>query len=251
VEVPTAPAELVTGLVLTGLVVGAAPARLMRTSESSPTRARATRIRRCTTLFPPGGIGDRSQSLESRPIGWAAQTGMTGRVLGLVGGCYGAGLASSARVTRPSLERNSAEVGRFSSPTVLSSGPPEQDFRDLAYRGSLPSDPDPGIPACPEPQRPVLPSSPRSSGRPPRPCHPIPIARQNAYPAEPAGEPTDGLPLSELGLRWLNMQGGLPRLADLRLGQARHGGERQWRHVLAVAAHAGSAPVRPAGFRWR
>jgi hypothetical protein len=57
VEVPTAPVELVTGLVPTGLVVGAAPARLMRTTENSPTRARATSIRCFTTLFPPVGLG--------------------------------------------------------------------------------------------------------------------------------------------------------------------------------------------------
>jgi hypothetical protein len=55
VEVPTAPAALVTGLVLTGLV-GVAPARLMRTTESSPTRARATRIRRFTMRFSPVGL---------------------------------------------------------------------------------------------------------------------------------------------------------------------------------------------------
>jgi len=47
VEVPTtAPAKVVTGLV----VLVAAPARLTTTTESRPTRARATRIRRFTIL---------------------------------------------------------------------------------------------------------------------------------------------------------------------------------------------------------
>ena len=59
---------------------------------------------------------------------------MTGRVLGLVGVCYGAGLASSARVTRSSVERNSAEVGRFASLTVLSSGPRNFPVNDLGGR---------------------------------------------------------------------------------------------------------------------
>jgi hypothetical protein len=75
VEVPTAPAELVTGLVLTGLVVEAAPARLMRTTESSPTRARATRIRRCTTLFPPMGLGTGHK-------GWSLDRSAAPRKLG-------------------------------------------------------------------------------------------------------------------------------------------------------------------------
>jgi hypothetical protein len=76
VEVPTAPAELVTGLVLTGLVVGAAPARLMSTTESSPTRARATRILCFTTLFPPveSETGHKGWSLDQsaapHKLGW-------------------------------------------------------------------------------------------------------------------------------------------------------------------------------------
>jgi hypothetical protein len=50
VEVPTtAPAKVVTGLV----VLVAAPARLTTTTESRPTRARATRIRRFTMGFSP------------------------------------------------------------------------------------------------------------------------------------------------------------------------------------------------------
>jgi hypothetical protein len=49
VEVPVvAPAKVATGLV----VWVAAPARPMRTTESRPTRARATRIRHITTLPP-------------------------------------------------------------------------------------------------------------------------------------------------------------------------------------------------------
>src|SRR5215211_8242447 len=53
VEVPTtAPAKVVTGLV----VLVAAPARLTTMTESRPTRARATRIRRFTMGFPPVNV---------------------------------------------------------------------------------------------------------------------------------------------------------------------------------------------------
>src|SRR5215211_1803994 len=79
VEVPTtAPAKVVTGLV----VLVAAPARLTTTTESRPTRTRATRIRRFMMLSPLN-LDLRTERLDAQRIGRVTQTGMTRRSFGL------------------------------------------------------------------------------------------------------------------------------------------------------------------------
>jgi hypothetical protein len=99
VEVPAAaPAKVATGLV----VLVAAPARLITTTDSRPTRARATRIRYVTT-FPLWNWG-RTGRQESGRIGRATQTGMRRRRPGLFGR-HAADLASLARDDPVGLER--------------------------------------------------------------------------------------------------------------------------------------------------
>src|SRR5215218_9438889 len=108
VEVPmVAPAKVATGLV----VWVAAPARPIRTTDSRPTRARATRMRRFTML-PPQIWVDRIERLDAQRIGRAAQTGITAHSLALLGARYAACLASSAGNDSLRSAGNSVEVGR-------------------------------------------------------------------------------------------------------------------------------------------
>jgi hypothetical protein len=108
VEVPTtAPAKVVTGL----LVGMSAPARLMRTTESRPTRARATRIRRFTTLPPCGRRLDRKAGVStnrSRRANWddrASASSVRCDMQDL--------WQVSARVARSGLMRTPQKVGRY------------------------------------------------------------------------------------------------------------------------------------------
>lgn len=63
----TVPAKVATGLVRGG----AAPARLTRTTKSRPTRARTTRIRRCTPPWMDTGhkAGSLDESAAPRKLG--------------------------------------------------------------------------------------------------------------------------------------------------------------------------------------
>jgi hypothetical protein len=90
--------------VVVNLTSVSAPARLMRTPESSPMRARVTRIRRFTTL-PPGGLGTGQK-------GWSLDESAAPRKLEWLGGflvwlgCDMQLVGMFGGVTRSSLERN-------------------------------------------------------------------------------------------------------------------------------------------------